>query len=625
MNFTEGNIKFIKEKFPELMPLLKIDTESIIDYQVLRAKNGQNTLKADNGQGSIFLHSTYNPEKEAQKMIEDKDFIDNDLVFIFGLGLGYPLQEVVRKVGDKKVHIYVIEKDTLIFKLALENNNLQNVLAYPWINFIIGLTEKEAYFNLSAKLKIELVKNIYFIDHLPSVQLNEDYYCEVLKKLRDSVSLKLSNIATIITFKGAWLKNTLYNLPTVYKSPGICNLAQKFNEVPVIIVSAGPSLDKNLKFLRQAKGKAIIIAVGTSLRSMLKENILPDLVIAYDASEKNYEHFKGIDYSDIPLVYEPMVHPKILEDHSGMKFIFNNKQTKLSEDISAIFTKGVLESGGSIANCALSLSLQMGCNPVILIGQDLAYLNGRSHTKDSIYGQDKLENMDSFHYFGVPGYNEESVFTSRSLYTFLKWFEIKIDLNKDTLFINATEGGAKIKGTLQLTLNEAIEKYCVAAVNVENILKEAYLNNKVDDLNEIIEKLTKIKDGLIKLSIDAKKAEKLCIEQVKMFSKKVYVKKKVNKIMKNIDNLEEGIKTNLAANFLTEMIQDVLLASERGELVKEDDDDDDFMLAAKRAESLRQYYEAIHKASEEECIWFQQAINDLNNLTQKGEVDRANQ
>ena len=613
MNCLETNMRLLAKRFPDLAAFVqKSYSANNNEYEISLAKNGQQTVRANFNGKQIYLHSVYDPGKEAERALKDKTFDDSDIVFVFGFGLGYQVREIVRKAAGKKVNIVVIEKDARVFRLALERIDLSHVLGFPVIKFLIGLTETEIYLNLLTSLGVATTKQIIFFENQPSFQLYDEYYTEVLRKVRDAVSEKLTGIATILNFKGKWLKNTLVNLPAVYKSPGVSAIRDKFRGLPAIIVSAGPSLDKNIKELRKAKGKAVIIAVGTSLRALLRENIPPDLVISLDAGEANYEHFRGIGYGKLPLVFDLMVYPQILEDHQGLKFVFNEKETWLSRSLAEVDDKGYLSTGSSIATSAFSLALEIGSNPVIFVGQDLAYSEGRSHASASVYGQKKVEYDDPLHYFEVPGYYGKPVTTHRTFYSFLKWFETKIEETTDRLFINATEGGARIKGAIQLPLSEAVEKYCLTGVDVDRILTEISMQFQPGDLNKFKEMLLEKINNLEQLSGDAKQLVKLCEELERMYRRRVHDRKKVKKIMPRIDVLEAAIKSNQCYQLLLEMIWDVLLASERGQLVKESGKDDDFVLAEKRSASFKIFYLRVKGASDEAVIWFREALNAFN-------------
>ena len=121
-----------------------------------------------------------------------------------------------------------------------------------------------------------------------------------------------------------WNNNLLKNLSQVIKNPGFNYFFNYFQNKPIIIVSAGPSLNKNIKVLKEAKDRAVIIAVSTALKALLSENIIPDIVTIIDADEKMIDHFEGIDKArlkEVILAFAPKVQPKIINEWSGPKIL----------------------------------------------------------------------------------------------------------------------------------------------------------------------------------------------------------------------------------------------------------------------------------------------------------------
>ncbi|QIB27503.1 motility associated factor glycosyltransferase family protein [Caloranaerobacter azorensis] len=174
---------------------------------------------------------------------------------------------------------------------------------------------------------------------------------------------------------------------------------------------------------------------------------------------------------------------------------------------------------------SLSLADYMGCNPIILIGQDLAYTDGKIHAQNSTYefdgnnenlGKDLIEIEDIY---------GNKVYTSKVWLSFLRWFELYIRENPEKEYIDATEGGAKIKGTNIMTLNEAIEKYCTEEINIAERLKNIDSSNSelVEKITYSLRKLQELKKGLIKV-------KKKSISGIK-FSKKMLEYYRDNKNM----------------------------------------------------------------------------------------------
>ena len=163
------------------------------------------------------------------------------------------------------------------------------------------------------------------------------------------------------------------------------------------------------------------------------------------------------------MVCEGVVYPKILDEFPG-------KKVTVFRDVIAVENwfveniKGIigLDPGNSVAILNFSIAQHLGCSPIILIGQDLAFSqDGKAHTGDTGYddhGDDNLQDQSQSDLVEVIGYNGEKLETKKWWKIFKEWFELKI-VKDDIHCIDATEGGAYIEGTEVMTLKEVAEKY----------------------------------------------------------------------------------------------------------------------------------------------------------------------
>lgn len=112
------------------------------------------------------------------------------------------------------------------------------------------------------------------------------------------------------------MKNAKY-LCTAYKT------IQLYKTIPFdttgIVVAAGPSLNKNIKELKNAKGKSFIIAVDTAIKPLLRAGIIPDMYFIVDALKPiGLVQIEGAE--KIPIVTTLNAAPEILKFHIGKKF-----------------------------------------------------------------------------------------------------------------------------------------------------------------------------------------------------------------------------------------------------------------------------------------------------------------
>ena len=242
-------------------------------------------------------------------------------------------------------------------------------------------------------------------------------------------------------------------------------------------MSTGPSLEKNVHNLIGNKN-VIIIAVGQALRVLLAYGITPDFICSVDFGKVNMGHFKGLMNSNVPLVTINRTYAPLLRQWKGVKFIAGTPVPGFEKKAAGILSKkGYVDAGGSVAHLCFGFANLLGCDPITFLGQDLA-LGEKSHIALADAGGDisiengeikweikdqrcNLFNKDKYSMgpaHNVEGYFGKLVLTNLGLTSFLSTFEVMIKQSKSKIY-NSTEGGAKIKGAEQISLNNFLKKF----------------------------------------------------------------------------------------------------------------------------------------------------------------------
>lgn len=240
----------------------------------------------------------------------------------------------------------------------------------------------------------------------------------------------------------------------------------KFENVPGIIVSAGPSLEKSLDGLQKINNNVLVFSVGRSLSALFKNKIKPHMFCIIDASDLTYEQIKEYEEEDIPFVYLSTASKLTVSSYKGPRFITYNSPDEIDN----------IETGGSVATAVFDLLIKFGCNPIIFIGQDLAYTGNVTHHLEAKYENISIEKNSLKNMRKVKSVSGNYLNTDLGLLSFKKWFENKIKLNK-RIFINSSFG-AEIYGATHMSIEEVSEKYIHSDLNINekisNILSNLY-------------------------------------------------------------------------------------------------------------------------------------------------------
>src|SRR5690606_28441693 len=120
---------------------------------------------------------------------------------------------------------------------------------------------------------------------------------------------------------------------------------------------------------------------GSSFNPLLDFGIEPDLIVSIDGGEANYTHFAGREIK-APLAFAPVIHPRILEEYSGPLLPMPMDQGLYNYILECSGNSAeFLPAGPSVANTTLALMAEMGFNPIILVGQDLAFPGDQYHAE----------------------------------------------------------------------------------------------------------------------------------------------------------------------------------------------------------------------------------------------------
>ncbi|MEW5898338.1 MAG: 6-hydroxymethylpterin diphosphokinase MptE-like protein, partial [Bacillota bacterium] len=258
-------------------------------FAMCRAKNGRPIVRALHPDGrQVLLHSGYDPEREAARLVDSYDLAGAGAVAVLGLGLGYHVGEILRRV-DKNTPVAVIEKSPELVVLARKK-----ISFLPWQRLVVLHTEEDIKSFALSSLHVLRGKRLVLVEHPPSVGLDPEFYDRMRARLRDYISFLLVEVNTSRELNRDIQHNLMANLPLVVRDPGIVALKGPFAGRPAVIVAAGPSLARNVHLLHEARDRALLLCVGTAWKVLAKENIQPDLVVTLDPTAENFCHFEGM-------------------------------------------------------------------------------------------------------------------------------------------------------------------------------------------------------------------------------------------------------------------------------------------------------------------------------------------
>jgi hypothetical protein len=617
-SFYEHNLSALMEHHRETYErFCMIKANESLTVRPEPTKAGIPTLFIGQEERSGLLYSRYQPLVEAERWAAEQEAGDAKALVLAGVGLGYQLRALRQKFGPD-VKLIAVEPIPEIFRTALCETDLTDLLHDENIKLVIGGTVRECAEQLGP----------FLIEHKFHLGWAEwPAYRRLFQSLVEELSRQVSQLArdirldqnTLLFFQRQWPRNILYNLSYILKNPGVLALKDKLKGRPAIIVSAGPSLAKNVDLLHDLKGRAAILCVDTAYRVLQRKGIQPDLIFVIDGSEKNYRHFDQVKPEGIPLVFLPIAHHKILEEYGARCFSANVFDPLVSEVMKHVEPKGALNTSGSVATLAFDTAYLAGANPIIFIGQDLAYPGGQAYAPGTINEKMIVTKEDNPHMMEVEGIDGKPVLTDSSLDLFRRWFERRIEeIGSERHFVDATEGGAKIKGTEILTLREAADRYCAERFDIQAILDEAAVPVDIDLTPAILElrKMSRVLHQIKRLARIAllKNAELRDLYKVRRLRTS-----KVAAVNAALDRIEKRIKELNEKKWLDMAMQHLLLTVTQGKLAKAPEQETEHARAMRVTANGELLYQGILEAASEIKDHVGVALRRLQDDTKQGE------
>lgn len=456
---------YLKEKCA-----VKYGPEGSFFVETLETKDGGTTYNIICEGKPVRMNSLYNQKSEAERWAEQ--FIvtkAHQVIICFGLGNGVCLKELVSRILPDTVLILIEPEEEMFLKL-LQDFEYQELWNHKLLQLLVGQSCEEVFHQaLSLTVDWTNVDTLQFIKHPQYDILFPAVYKQYYEQYMDYRNLVVVNHMTERAIGRKMSNNILANLSYCEKGCLITEVTREFDtNLPAIIVSAGPSLDKNILELKNLHHNAYIIAVDTAVKYLLKQEIYPDIIVTLDP-EKSTHHLNDARCFSIPLFCRVEANPLVLKNFE--KLVFFNMEGYFAALVNRMGKiKDNCNSGGSVTTGAFSVCVTLGFQKIILIGSDLAYLNDKTHA-----GSLTVDVANTARYMvKVEDIYGNTIQTRYDWYVYLKWLEDAVKRYNTIRVIDATEGGARIHGTELLTLHEVVEE-----INEQNhATKKLVMNGK---------------------------------------------------------------------------------------------------------------------------------------------------
>ncbi|MDH5491822.1 MAG: DUF115 domain-containing protein, partial [Myxococcales bacterium] len=276
------------------------------------------------------------------------------------------------------------------------------------------------------------------------------------------------------------IDNALTNLTNLAEIPDVHAFGTPLRGKPAFLVSGGPSLDRNAHLLGQAARRGAIVTMNTAAPALASRGVPIDALLVMESLDVSATVSALGDRPGL-LVLDLVAHPALHRRGGPRRAGFIGAGEELAAIREALQIVG-LPCGPSVATAAFSLAYRWGADPIVLVGQDLAFTGGKLYAqgtgREGMRARargDRLEfgYDDSFRAIferaglaapapeqprlELPGWGGGVVSSNHDLALNLRWFEAVAGQARGRRLFDASEGGARKRGFVERPLAALLE------------------------------------------------------------------------------------------------------------------------------------------------------------------------
>ena len=300
--------------------------------------------------------------------------------FIFlGVGLGLHISKVHEKINAYTY--FIIEDDLELFYLSLFVTDYKQ-LTENGATLIFSVFDEDDMFR--AKIQAFLREMPIYNHYIKYFQLLS-HSTEKLKVIHSVIIsqdyLKFPHSAVMQIYL-----RPLDYIKEHYKYVNINALAQKklLQNKPVLLLAAGPSLQKNIEWVTKNQNSFTIIAVSAAMGLLEKNSIKPDIITHVDGFEASMKHLENVQsmefFKDSIALFASFTYPEFAKAF--------NKENVYIFQAAATIKKGYGElTASNVGIMSYAMALKLQSKELYVLGLDMALdtKTGQTHLDEHVH------------------------------------------------------------------------------------------------------------------------------------------------------------------------------------------------------------------------------------------------
>jgi len=422
-------------------------------------------LQEKHPQEAFYLEQmTLQPWKDAKELPSCD--VDADVLIMYGVGKGEVYNTLLPWLNAKrKREIYFFEDQEIPLRQLLETEVATKLLNHKRVQLHLFHQIEETLHPFNALMWKLYGKKLVFLAH-------PNYSKKTFKELQERIIFDQERLTLFLddylTYGARYYQNFYQNLPALVDSFHGEALFKKYKNVPAIIVGAGPSLDKNGELLKTIGDKGLVLTGGSGLPALLEKGVEPHFGAAIDPNPLQGERMKRARKFKGPLFYRLRLFPEALKALKGIKLYMPGSG---GFDTAEWLEKELkiegqnIEEGHNVVAFLVAIAEKMGCNPIVTVGLDLGYPEGKIYAKGVEEGKLPDDTVIRQDIFGKP------IHTKYMWLQESQWLSTFQKEHPDVQLINATEGGLGFEGVENVPLKTVVKKYFTKERKLKPVLK----------------------------------------------------------------------------------------------------------------------------------------------------------
>lgn len=422
------------------------------------------------------LHDPHSAKLEADTGLSP--YLETEVcnIYVYGVGLGYTYLAAKEWLKKDPTHTLIFIEDDLSVLSALFHTPLSlEILQDPQVYFICAWRKnRQIQFDSVDTFWVASLQSFFITALTDYENRKKKRYLEIVQAVHFQIRYRSNYCFDFLNQKEVLIANTYQKLAFLDTSFLGQNLKNIFYEIPCIICGAAVSITEQIPQLSALRDYALIFAPSSAMNVLNHYGFQPHFGVGLDPFDEQRSRILTQNSFETPFFYTSRfsasgfqaIHgPKIYWTPWHLdkieKWFLKELNVPLLEDI---------ETGLSASTLSAGIGVSLGCDPVILIGMDMAYTKGSRYPKavfehpvDDQTGTKGMSNL-----IQVTNYEGKLFDTNIQYVHESEWMNQLAAFLKSTHFINGNQRGLGFASIPREDFEKVANEFLLTQYDLDN-------------------------------------------------------------------------------------------------------------------------------------------------------------